>query len=135
MPNIKFDDLEWENFEKHYNFNIKSNLYLIQSLIPYMCQQKYGKIVCISTQYTDEPKPELSYYIAAKSALIGFVKSIATELAPKGIRINIVSPGMTDDRKNGENDESDHRNLILVKRNLQYSSSNFTKRHTTTQTL
>jgi 3-oxoacyl-[acyl-carrier protein] reductase len=96
VPNIKFDDLEWGNFEKHHNFNIKSNLYLIQSLIPYMYQQKYGKIVCISTQYTDEPKPELSYYISAKSALIGFVKSIATELAPKGISINIVSPGMTD---------------------------------------
>ena len=96
VPNIKLENIEWKSFEKHYNINIKSNLYIIQSLIPYMSQQQYGKIVCISTQYTDEPKSELSYYITAKSALIGFVKSIATELAPNGIRINIVSPGMTD---------------------------------------
>ena len=42
------------------------------------------------------PKPELLHYITAKSALHGFTKALAAELAPKGIRINSISPGMTD---------------------------------------
>ena len=55
-----------------------------------------GKIVLISTQYTEDFKRELSYYITSKSALEGFAKSFAKEYAHLGIRVNIVSPGMTD---------------------------------------
>ena len=50
-----------------------------------------GKIVLISTQYTEDSKRELSYYITSKSALEGFAKSFAKEYAHLGIRVNIVS--------------------------------------------
>ena len=46
--------------------------------------------------YTEQPKSELLSYITGKTALNGFVKALAFELAPKGIRINLVSPGMVD---------------------------------------
>ena len=96
VPNIKFENQIWANFEKHYNLNIKSNLFIIKKLLPNMKKFNNGKIVLISTQYTEDSKRELSYYITSKSALEGFAKSFAKEYAHLGIRVNIVSPGMTD---------------------------------------
>jgi 3-oxoacyl-[acyl-carrier protein] reductase len=65
-------------------------------IIPFMEQKKYGKIINISTLYIENPKTELLHYITAKSALQGFTKALAFEIAPKGIRMNLISPGMTD---------------------------------------
>lgn len=96
VPNIKFGDLEWDNIQDHFNINIRGSFNILKCVIPVMEQEKYGKIINISTQYVEEPKPELTHYITAKSGLCGFTKSLAIELAPKGIRVNIVSPGMTD---------------------------------------
>lgn len=96
VRNIKFKDLEWHNIQDHFDVNIKGSFNILKCVIPIMEQEKYGKIINISTQYIEGPKPELTHYITAKSGLLGFVKALANELGPKGIRINLVSPGMTD---------------------------------------
>jgi 3-oxoacyl-[acyl-carrier protein] reductase len=96
VPNVKFDSVEWDSFQKHFDLNIKGSFNILKCVVPIMEQEKYGKIVSITTQYVEAPKPELGHYITAKSGLSGFIKSLSLELAPKGIRMNIVSPGMTD---------------------------------------
>ena len=96
VPNIKFSDLEWENIQNHFDLNIKGSFNILKCVVPIMEEKKYGKIINITTQYVDDPKPELTHYIIAKSAIIGFTKALAVELASKGIRINLISPGMTD---------------------------------------
>lgn len=96
LCNIKFDQLEWSDFEKQINSNIKSNFLLIQKIYPLMSVQSYGKIVLISTQAIEQPNTEWMHYISAKSALHGFMKATALEVSKHGIRINMVSPGMTD---------------------------------------
>ena len=96
VPNIKFDDLEWESIQEHFDLNIKGPFNILKCVVPIMEERKYGKIINITTQYVDDPKPELTHYIIAKSGIMGFTKALAIELAPKGIRLNLVSPGMTD---------------------------------------
>lgn len=96
IPRINFTDLEWEDVEAHFIVNIKANFYLLKQMIPIMLKQKYGKIVHITTQAIEMPNAKWLPYITAKSALHGFTKALAVEFAPKGIRINMVSPGMTD---------------------------------------
>ena len=93
---MKFENLTWTNFESHLNNQIKGTFNLVRAVIPLMQEQKYGKIINIDTQYVDAPEPNLLPYITAKNALRGFSKSLAYDLAPKGIRVNLVSPGMTD---------------------------------------
>lgn len=93
---IKFTDLIWDDFEMHLNNQILGNFNLVQSVIPYMEEQRYGKIINIDTQFVDAPEANLLPYITAKNALRGFSKSLAYDLAPKGICVNSVSPGMTD---------------------------------------
>jgi 3-oxoacyl-[acyl-carrier protein] reductase len=93
---IKISDLTWKDFELHLNNQIRGTFNLVQAVRPYMESEGYGKIVNIDTQYVDDPAANLSPYITAKSALRGFCRSLAFDLAPKGIRVNSVSPGMTD---------------------------------------
>lgn len=94
IPNIKFLDLEWEDYQKQLDLNIKSTFTIIKAIAPLMIAQQYGKIINIGSLTVDKPNADWSHYITAKSALAGFTKSLAMELAPKGLRINMVTPGM-----------------------------------------
>jgi len=96
VPNIKFPNLEWSDIENHFDINIKGSFNLVKHLVPAMEDRDYGKIIFLTTQYIETPPSELLHYVTAKSALSGFSKSLAVELASKGIRINLVSAGMTD---------------------------------------
>jgi 3-oxoacyl-[acyl-carrier protein] reductase len=93
---VKFAELAWSDFEAHFNNQIKGSFNLVKAIVPEMEKKRYGKIIHIDTQYVDAPESHLMPYISAKSALRGFTKSLAYDLAPKGIRVNSVSPGMTD---------------------------------------
>jgi len=94
--NIKFSMMEWEDISSQVDINIKSSFLLMKEIVPLMEHNKYGKVVFISTQATEQFNSEWLHYITAKSALNGFAKALAIELAPKGIRVNLVSPSMTD---------------------------------------
>jgi len=96
IPNIKFDDLTWERIQEQIDLNIKGSFNIVKCVISVMGKCRYGKIINITTQYIETPNSQLIHYITAKSALHGFTKALAFELAHKGIRINLVSPGMTD---------------------------------------
>ena len=91
-----FLETEWSYYEEHLNLNIKSSFQILKILLPKMIKNNYGKIVHISTQAIEHPVNNWSHFITAKSVLNGFIKSIAVDIAPKGIRMNLVSPGMTE---------------------------------------
>jgi 3-oxoacyl-[acyl-carrier protein] reductase len=94
IPNIKFQDLVWEDYQKQIELNIKSTFTIIKEIVPLMINNQYGKIINVGSLAVDKPNADWSHYITAKAALTGFTKSLAFELAPKGIRINMVTPGM-----------------------------------------
>lgn len=96
IPNIKFEKLEWNDIQKHIDINIKSSFFLLKEILPIFESQRYGKIVFLTTQYIESPVSELSHYLISKSALVGFVKSLAIEFANRGINVNMVSPSMID---------------------------------------
>lgn len=94
IPPINVTDLTWEDFLNQMNLNIKINLSFIKKLLPQMLERKYGKIITIGSLFSDKTNPNLVHYATAKAALEGFTKAMAFELAPKGIRVNMVSPSM-----------------------------------------
>lgn len=96
LVSVKFQNLDWADMQKHIDINIKSNFYLVKYCVPLFDESRYGKIVLMTTQAVETPNAEWLPYITAKSALQGFAKAMAIELAPKGIRINMVSAGMTE---------------------------------------
>lgn len=96
IANVKFNSLEWSDLQRHIDVNIKGSFNLIKLIAPGMVKSGYGKIIGITTQSIESPASQWLHYITAKSGLNGFLRSLAVELAPQGINVNIVSPGMTD---------------------------------------
>lgn len=94
IPNIKVEALTWDDFTKQIELNIKSMLVLTQSLLPQMIENKYGKIITIGSYALDKPNSDWAHYITAKGALVGLTRAMAIELAPKGIRVNMVTPSL-----------------------------------------
>lgn len=81
--------------EKHvdelFNIIVKGTLFTVQQLLPLM---KRGSAIILNTSIvTETGMPNSAIYSAAKAAVQSFLKTFAAELAPKGIRINAVSPG------------------------------------------
>jgi 3-oxoacyl-[acyl-carrier protein] reductase len=96
IPAIKFSSLTWEDMQSHIDTNIRGMFNLAKYVMPVFESQKYGKIITFTTQAIETPTVGWLHYITAKSALQGFSKALAVEAAPKGITVNMVSPGMTD---------------------------------------
>jgi 3-oxoacyl-[acyl-carrier protein] reductase len=96
IPNIKFHDLEWSDYLSQLELNIKAVLIIVKNVVDIMIKNGYGKIINIGSYSAEKPNNDWSHYITAKSALIGFTKSMAFELAPKGINVNMVTPSLVD---------------------------------------
>ena len=84
------------------NININSMFNTSKSVIPYMKEQKSGVILNASSMVSIYGQPSGIGYPTSKSAVNGFTKSLARELAPFNIRVNAVAPGIikTDMLKN-----------------------------------
>ena len=63
-----------------------------RAIVPQMIKQGYGRIVNIASIAGKEGNPNASHYSASKAGLIGLTKSLAKELATKGILVNAVTP-------------------------------------------
>ena len=70
-------------------------MHCLHSILPVMRAQKFGRIVCFSSDSARVGQARLSYYAAAKAGVTALIKSIAQEVGPDGITANIVSPGAT----------------------------------------
>jgi len=79
---------------------------ICSAFVPAMAKAKYGKVLAMLTAYTlGTPPKYMSNYIAAKYALLGYIKSLATEYADKGLNINGISPNMMETRFINDIDE------------------------------
>ncbi len=91
-----FMEQSWDDFEKKILNEIKGSYWTIKAALPAMMARKSGSIIIVSSGSSRRPSFGFSTHTTAKSALDGFAKSLAFELGPIGIRVNIVAPGLTD---------------------------------------
>lgn len=94
-------DLSDEAIEKIIATNLTGAIYTTKAVLPYMVREKSGNIVNISSMWGEVGASCEAVYSATKAGLIGFTKAMAKEVAPSGIRVNCVTPGviMTDMNK------------------------------------
>lgn len=90
----KFIDTTEEERDYQIDVNIKGVWNVTQAVVPYFIEKKYGKIVMISSVsgYMVADKGQ-SAYAMSKSAIIGFTKALAVELAEYNITVNAICPG------------------------------------------
>jgi 3-oxoacyl-[acyl-carrier protein] reductase len=86
----------WELAPEIWRRVIEVNLvapYLVcRAIVPHLLERKYGRIVNIASVAGKEGNPNASHYSASKAALIALTKSLAKELATKGVLVNAITP-------------------------------------------
>ena len=87
---IRMKDNEWNNV---INVNLNSNYKLTKLIIKGMIKKKWGRIINISSDAAKIGNPGQANYVASKAAIEGLTKTIANEVASRGITVNCVAPG------------------------------------------
>jgi len=95
FPVAPFVEYRWEDFERKLTNELKASFFTCQTVVPGMLQRGSGVIVNVSSGLSRVPGPGFIAHSSAKSALDAFSKSLALELGPCGIRVNVVAPGLT----------------------------------------
>lgn len=110
------DKMKLDDIIKVFNSNFLSHYYLTTLVVPYMKQNKFGRIVNIASISGVVGEANASLYAATKSAYYGFSKSLALELAEFNITVNSVSPGWVETPlTNGAlNDEEKSETLDII---------------------
>lgn len=91
-----FQDVDFAEFDRVLSVDFKSVFFLTQYLLPPMLSAKKGSIVNVSSIWGQTGASCEVLYSACKSAVNGFTKALAKELAPSGISVNAVAPGVVD---------------------------------------
>lgn len=88
-------DMPFEQVQETFMVNTFGILGVMQAMSPLMKEARRGAMVIVGSNAANTPRPNMGAYSASKSALHMLVKSMGIELAPYGVRCNIVSPGST----------------------------------------
>jgi NAD(P)-dependent dehydrogenase (short-subunit alcohol dehydrogenase family) len=92
-PTLTVEEADWDRV---INVDLKGTFLCSRYALEVMVPRRQGNIINIASVHTHATLPEAAPYAAAKGGVEMMTKSLAIEFAPHGIRINAVSPGLTD---------------------------------------
>lgn len=87
------EEATWEDYANSFDFGCKAVINTIQAARPYMKEQGGGRVVNIVTEIWNMAPANWSVYLAGKGAMVGLSRSLAQELGPENITVNMVAPG------------------------------------------
>ena len=93
QPQKPIEQYDWAFYQSMLDFFIKSPYLLTRATLAPMKAQRWGRIINIGSEVFQRGVPNFSAYVAAKGGQNGWTRSMATELAPFGITVNMISPG------------------------------------------
>ncbi len=90
----RFDDLSAEDYQDAVDLNLMSTINLCRAVVPWMRKRGGGRIINLTSVSVKQPVDGLMLSNMARTGVIGFAKTLATELAPDKILVNNVCPGI-----------------------------------------
>jgi 2-dehydro-3-deoxy-L-rhamnonate dehydrogenase (NAD+) len=91
-PNLKTWEYPVQTWKQIIDVDLNGVFLCCRAVVPFMLQQKYGRIVNVSSIAGKEGNPNASAYSAAKAGVIALTKSLGKELADRNIAVNCITP-------------------------------------------
>ena len=104
-------DTTTEDWDRVMGINLKGAFLCSKQAMKNMVHNKWGRIINVSSVWGSAGASCEVAYSASKAGLIGFTKALAKELAPSGVTVNAVSPGLIDTKMNSHLSEDDIKTL------------------------
>ena len=92
----RFTDITIESWERVLAINLTGTFHCLQAAVPDMIEARWGRMVTISSSSAQSGAARMAHYVASKGGVIALTKALALELAPHGITVNTIPPGMID---------------------------------------
>ncbi len=119
QPHKPIEEYDWAFFQSMVDFFIKSPFLLTRACLPHMKQQRWGRIINIGSEVVARGVPNFTAYVAAKGGQNGFHRSLANELAPWNITVNMICPGWIPVERHANDPQSEkdgYRALVPLNR-------------------
>ncbi len=114
MPTRELPLSEWRRV---LDVNLTGPFLCAKRVLPGMIDRRWGRIVNVASGHALSGRPNVAPYSASKTAIIGFTKALALEVARCGVTVNAVMPGVTDTAMPRENDPEGKRLPLLAEQN------------------
>lgn len=95
FPVVPFTQYPWEAFQAKLVGELSASFFCCKAVVPSMIEHGRGCIIAVSSGLSRHPGHGFCAHSTAKSGLDAFARSLALELGPHGIRVNVVAPGLT----------------------------------------
>lgn len=92
-PTAPLWEVEQADWEETFQVNVTGTYLCCRAFLPAMIERRAGSIIVVGSVTGKRPLVNRTPYAASKMALVGLVRTLATEVGPYGIRVNVVSPG------------------------------------------
>ena len=106
---LRMSDEDWDTV---LNVDLKSAFFCTRAVLRSMLKQRWGRIISITSIVGEVGNPGQANYAAAKAGIIGFTRSIAKEVASRGITANAIAPGFIDTKLTQQLEEKQAQELL-----------------------
>src|SRR3990172_2598601 len=93
MSRVPFELVPDEEWDRVFATNVKGTWYCCRAVVPHLRRRGGGSVVNISSSTSFLGSPTRIHYVASKSAIIGFTRTLAREVGRDLIRVNAIAPG------------------------------------------